>query len=121
MDLPGRYVDFRTLFPPLLQQEIQLRFRIRFSLRAAKGSMVQYFFNASTEIVVVEHHPSKREGGSVVLYYWCCAQYSYTRCDRQMLSCFQLVQLRPPAIHLFSHCNSLNKEFTGSQLSHCII
>ena len=30
---------------PLLHEEIGIRFRIRFSFRATKGPMVQYFFN----------------------------------------------------------------------------
>ena len=40
MDLPGRRVDFGTLFPPLLQQEIPTRFRPRFTNTAALGPIV---------------------------------------------------------------------------------
>ena len=35
MHLPGRYIDFRTLVPPLLQEEIPIGFPIRFRFREA--------------------------------------------------------------------------------------
>ena len=46
MDLPGRHVDFRTFFTPLVSAgSPKHRFWIRFSFRAAKRPIVQYFLN----------------------------------------------------------------------------
>ena len=44
MDLPGKYVDFRTV-PSLLQQEIPIGFPIRFSCRAALRPIGECLFD----------------------------------------------------------------------------
>ena len=48
MHLPGRYVDFRIFFPPLLQQEFAIGFPIRFSFRTVLSCIGDYLFNWAT-------------------------------------------------------------------------